>query len=80
MLDNETTQPSKFGIKKWTEINNKTRRRSKTNRQIKFKTTMSKSSLCNWSDAYILVKGTTTDAKTALDDADVNGTNENNEN
>ena len=27
------------------------------NRQIKFKTTMLKSSLCDYSDAYILVKG-----------------------
>ena len=30
------------------------------NSQIKFKTTMLKSSLCDYSDAYILVKGTIT--------------------
>ena len=31
-----------------------------TNSRIKFKTTMLKSSLCNYSDAYILAKGTVT--------------------
>ena len=31
-----------------------------TNSQIEFKNSMLKSSLCNYSDAYILVKGTTT--------------------
>ena len=30
---------------------------SQINSQIKFKTTMLKSSLCDYSDAYILVKG-----------------------
>ena len=31
-----------------------------TNSQIKFRTTMSKSSVCDCNDAYILVKGTIT--------------------
>ena len=35
------------------------------NSQIKFKTTMLKSSLCDYSDAYILVKGTITVNNTA---------------
>ena len=38
--------------------------------QIKFKTTMLKSSLCHYSDAYILVKGTITIAG-AGDDAEL---------
>ena len=37
-----------------------------TNSQIKFKTTMLKSSLCNYSDAYIFVKGTISIANTTV--------------
>ena len=36
---------------------------------------MLKSSLCDYSDAYILVKGTITVNNTAAADADVNNTN-----
>ena len=36
-----------------------------TNSQIKFKTLMLKSSLCDYSDAYILVKGNITYNNTA---------------
>ena len=43
--------------------------------QIKFKTTMLKSSLCDYSDAYILVKGTITVNNTAAQGAAANNTN-----
>ena len=43
------------------------------NSQIKFKTTMIKSSLCDYSDAYIVVKGTITVNNTAA--KKVNNTN-----
>ena len=46
--------------KNWVEINDKSRGTYNVNSEIKFKTTMLKSSLCNYSDAYILVKGTIT--------------------
>ena len=42
---------------------------------MKFKTTMLKSSLCDYSDAYILDKGTITVNNTAAADADANNTN-----
>ena len=42
--------------------------------KIKFKTTMLKSSLCDYNDAYILVKGTITVNNTAAAGADVNNT------
>ena len=45
------------------------------NSQIKFKTAMLKSSLCGYSDAYILVKGTITVNNIAAADADANNTN-----
>ena len=47
----------KFRTKKWVEINDESRGTYNVNSQIKFKTTMLKPSLCDYSDAYILVKG-----------------------
>ena len=58
--DNKSNQPSKFRTKNWIEINDESRGKYNVNSQIKFKTTMLKSSLCDYSDAYILVKGTIT--------------------
>ena len=59
--DNKSNQPSKFRTKNWAEINDESRvAYHNVNSQIKFKTTMLKSSLCDYSDAYILVKGTIT--------------------
>ena len=39
-----------------------------TGSQIKFKTSMSKSSLCDYSDAYVLVSGTVKVAGARTDD------------
>ena len=44
----------------WVEINDESRGTYNVNSQIKFKTTILKCSLCDYSDAYILVKGKTT--------------------
>ena len=74
MLDNTLNEPSKFRTKKWVEIN-ESRRTCSTNSQIKFKTTMLKSSLCDYSDAYIFVKGTITANNTAAVDPDANNAN-----
>ena len=58
--DNKSNQPSKFRTKNLVEINDESRGTYNVNSQTKFKTTMLKSSLCDYSDAYILVKGTIT--------------------
>ena len=66
MLDNASSnQPSKFKTKNWIEINDESRGTYNVNSQIKFRTTMLKSSLCDHSDAYILVNGTITVNNTA---------------
>ena len=57
LLDDASNQPSKFKTKNWVEINDESRRIYNVNSQIKFKTAILKSSLCDYSDAYILVKG-----------------------
>ena len=60
LLDNTSNQLSKFRTKNWIEINDQSRGVYNINSGIRFKTTMLKSSLCEYSDSYILVKGTIT--------------------
>ena len=72
LIDDASNQPSKFRTKNWVEINDESRGVYNANSQIKFKTTMSKSSLCDYSDAYILVKGTIIVNNTAADAAAAN--------
>ena len=60
MWDNASNQPSKFRTKNWVEINDESRRVYTTGSDIEFKTTMLRSRLCNYADASIIVKRTTT--------------------
>ena len=57
LLENTPNQPTKFRTKNWVEINDDSRGTCNTNSQIKFKTSMLRSSLCGYSDAYILESG-----------------------
>ena len=57
LIDDTSNQPSKFRTRNWVEINDESRGTYNVNSQIMFKTTMLKSSLCDCSDAHILVKG-----------------------
>ena len=76
MLDDASSnQPSKFKTKNWFEVNDESRGTYNVNSQIKFKTTMLKSSLCDYSDACILVKGTITVDNTGAALAAANNTN-----
>ena len=73
--DNTLNQPYKFRTRNWIEINDESRGTYNVNSQIKFKTTMLKSSLGDYSDAYILVKETITVKNTAAQGAAANNTN-----
>ena len=75
LLDNASNQPSKFRTKNWVEINDESRGTYSVNRQINFKTSTLRSSLCDYSDAYILVKGKISVNNTTAADADANNTN-----
>ena len=75
LLNDKTNQLYKFRTRNWVEINDDARDTYSPNKQIKFKTSMLRSSLCNYSDAYILVKGNITVNNTAAADADANSTN-----
>ena len=57
LLNDESNKPSKFRTRNWVEINDEARGTYSYNKQIKFKTSMLTSSLCDYSDAYILAKG-----------------------
>ena len=59
LLDNASNQPSKFRTENWVEINDESRG-TYTGNGIKSKTTMLRSNLCDYADAYTLVKRTIT--------------------
>ena len=75
LLDDTSNQPSKFRTKNWVEINDESRGTYSVNRQINFKISMLRSSLCDYSDAYILVKGNISVNNTAGANGDANNTN-----
>ena len=75
MFDNASNQPSKFRTKKWVEVIYESRATYAVNKQIKFKTSMLRSSFCDYSDAYIFVKGNISVNNTAGAGADANNTN-----
>ena len=60
LLGNTPNQPNKLITRNWVEINDEARGTYNANSQIKFKTAMLRSSLRDYSDAYILVSGTIT--------------------
>ena len=57
MLDNTSNQPSKCKTRNWVEINDESKGTCTSN-DVKFKATMLRSSLCDYSDACILATGT----------------------
>ena len=69
LLDSASNKPSKFRTRNWVEINDDIRGAYSPNKQIRFKTTMLRSSLCDYSDAYILLKGNITVNNTAANNA-----------
>ena len=60
MLDSTPNRPSKFKTKTWVQINNESHGVCNIGSLIKLKTSILRSSLCDYSDMYILVKGTIT--------------------
>ena len=75
LLNGELNKPSKFRAKTWVEINDDVRGVYSPNKQIRFKTAMLRSSLCDYSDAYIIVKENITVNNTAAAGVAANNTN-----
>ena len=59
LLESTSDNLSTFRTRNWVEIKNESRG-NYANSDIRFKTTMLRSNLCDYVDSYILVKGTTT--------------------
>ena len=78
LLNDESNKPSKFKTRNCVELNDEARGTYSPNKQIKFKAAMLRSSLCDYGDAYILVKGNIIANNTAADGAAANNTNKNN--
>ena len=72
---NTPNQPSKYSTKNCVAINDNSHGTYNTNSQIKYKTMMLRSTLCDDSDAYILVSGTITVPNTAVASAAANNAN-----
>ena len=62
LLNGSDNENSKFATKKWYVIDSKTSGAYSEDDPIKFLTKSIESSLCDYSDAYILVTGNITDA------------------
>ena len=75
LLNDESNKPSRCRTRNWVETNDKARCTYSPNKQTKFKTFMLRSSLCDYGDAYILVKGNITVNNTAVDGTAANNTN-----
>ena len=75
LLGDASNKTSKLKTRKWIEVNDDSIGTYNPGSQIKFKTTRIKSSLCDYSDAHIHVKGTVSVNNTPTADADANNTN-----
>ena len=67
LLDTTSDNVPRFITKKWVEVHDlsgSAEDRYKPSKQIRFKTSMLRSDLCDFSDAYIVVKGDITLTKT----------------
>ena len=69
MLQNTPNQQNKFRTKNRVEINDDSRGTYNTISQTKFKTSVLRTSLYDYSNAYILVSGTITITEAGNDDA-----------
>ena len=71
-MDNTPNQPSKFRTKNHVEVNGDLHGTYNTSSKTEFKTQMLKSILCDYSDAYIVVKVTISVAYMTAAGADAN--------
>ena len=75
LLNDESNKPSKFRTRNQVEINDDISGEYSPKKQIRFKAAILRSSLCDYSDAYIFVKGNIAVSNTAGAGAAANNTN-----
>ena len=69
---------SKFVTKKWIEVHDQSEGNYNLNKEIRIKTSMLRSDLCDFNDAYIVVKGNIIVVKKIFTAADFEGPNNTN--
>ena len=57
LLDNTSDKVPRFITETWIEVHDQSGRKYNATKQIRFKTSILKSDLCDYSDVYIVVKG-----------------------
>ena len=57
LLDNIPDKVPRFITKTWIQVHDQSGETYNTNKPIRFKTSMLRSGLCDYSDSYIVVKG-----------------------
>ena len=72
LLGSTLDKVPRFITKKWIEVNDQSGRVYIVDKQIRFKTSMLRSKLCDYSDVYIVVKGKSTVTKDFNNDANNN--------
>ena len=75
LLNHESNKQSRFRTRNWVEINDDARGAYSPNKETRFKPSMLRSSLCDYSDAYIFVKRNITVNNTAAEGAAATSTN-----
>ena len=60
LVDSIPDNVPRFITKKWIKVHDQSGETCNTNKQIRFKTSMLRFDLCDFSDAYIVVKGIVT--------------------
>ena len=60
LLGNTSNKVPRFITKKWIEVHDQSGKTYDTSKQIRFKTSMLRSDLCDYNDAYIVIKGIAT--------------------
>ena len=81
LLDIKSDNVPRFITKKWIEVHDQSGKPYSINKQIRFKTSMLHSILCDYIDAYIVVKEVTnvqTENNRAIDEYRINLTLKNN--
>ena len=59
-IDSDDKDLPKFFIKKWIEVYDQSQKNYNPNKEIRIKTSIIRSDLCDFNDAYIVVKGNIT--------------------
>ena len=72
LLSNIPDEVPRFFTKKWIEVHNQSGETYNTNKQIRFKTSMLISDLCDFNNAYAAVKGIATVSADERDRNEIN--------